>query len=64
MAKPLGHQLKNINVLLEEKMLEEIDEYRWRNRLPSRTAAIRELIASGLHQSPKPSVRSTRNIGG
>lgn len=35
--------------MLDEKELEAIEEWRFRMRLPSRSAAIRELLRIGLH---------------
>lgn len=37
-----------LQVALSTEMIQKIDDYRFTNRLPSRTAAIRELIEKGL----------------
>lgn len=37
-----------VNVLLEDELLRRIDDFRFENRLPSRTEAIRRLIERGL----------------
>ena len=44
---------ERIAIPMPPELLQRIDEYRWRNRLPSRAAAIRELIEQGL-KNPKP----------
>ena len=42
-----------IIVPIPPKLLKEIDDFRWANRIPSRAAAIRELIKRGLNTKPK-----------
>ena len=42
-----------VNVLFEERMLKEIDDFRFENRFPSRTEAIRWLLEWALKQNPK-----------
>ena len=37
-----------ILLTLSEKLLEEIDDYRYKNRIPARTEAIRQLIKKAL----------------
>jgi antitoxin component HigA of HigAB toxin-antitoxin module len=39
---------EKLQVMLDEHELEAIEEWRFRNRLPSRAAAIRTLISRGL----------------
>ena len=53
-----------VNVYLDKATLEQIDEYRFANRLVSRTEAIRRLIDIGLDHdarskgaSPRPASR-------
>jgi hypothetical protein len=46
MPKPI--EGTNVNVLIEPDMLAKIEAFRWSEKLPSKTAAIRELIDRGL----------------
>lgn len=46
-------QGKNLNILLPESMLQEIDDFRFANKFPSRTEAIRFLIELALKHKPK-----------
>lgn len=48
-----------INVLIDSEMLKQIEDYRFENRLPSRTEAIRALVRLGLEKktSPKKTAR-------
>lgn len=41
-------QSERIITPMAKPMLEEIDEFRWRERLPSRSEAVRTLIRRGL----------------
>lgn len=41
-------------VPIPPRLIKEIDDYRWANRIPSRAAAIRELIKRGLKANNKP----------
>lgn len=48
---------EKIQIMLDDDELEAIDSWRFENRLPSRAAAIRELIRRGLvvdDQLPEP----------
>jgi metal-responsive CopG/Arc/MetJ family transcriptional regulator len=38
---------------LPKKLIEQIDEYRWAHRLPSRAEAIRQLVKTGLRHAPR-----------
>ena len=40
-----------INIIIDEELLRQIEEYRYKNRFPSRTAAIRELLELALSQA-------------
>jgi len=57
------YRTERLQVMLDEKELELIDEWRFRKRIPSRAAAIRELIARGLSTNdlpdPEPMAKST-----
>jgi metal-responsive CopG/Arc/MetJ family transcriptional regulator len=43
---------QRVAIPIPPDLLKRIDEYRWRNRLPSRAAAIRKLIELGLALKP------------
>lgn len=43
-----------VHLILDPEMLEQIDEVRWTLRLPSRTAAIRWLLAAALEERVIP----------
>jgi metal-responsive CopG/Arc/MetJ family transcriptional regulator len=50
-------ELPRVIVPMPRKLLREIDDYRWANRIPSRAEAIRQLIRAGLktkNQKPEP----------
>jgi metal-responsive CopG/Arc/MetJ family transcriptional regulator len=46
--KETAVKARYVPVLLPESLLEQIDDYRFANRLPSRAEGIRALIMSGL----------------
>jgi metal-responsive CopG/Arc/MetJ family transcriptional regulator len=43
-----------IIVPIPKTLLKQIDDYRWTNRIPSRAAAIRQLIRAGLKAKNHP----------
>ena len=45
---------RRIIVPMPPKLIKEIDDYRWTNRIPSRAAAIRQLIRAGLKARNHP----------
>ena len=47
-----------ILLTLSEELLEEIDDYRYKNRIPARTEAIRQLIRKSL---PKKKVKKEQS---
>ncbi len=53
---------EKLQIMLDELELTAIDDWRFENRLPSRAAAIRELLRRGLHSEqdddPPPSAAS------
>ena len=51
-AKVTDHTQINLN--LPNTLLQEVDDYRFAERHPSRTAAIADLIKKGLEASKKP----------
>ncbi len=44
-----GKRTEKLQVMLNESEIKAIEDWRFENRLPSRAAAIRELISRGLH---------------
>lgn len=40
-------------LLLNDQEAEAVAEYRWKNRIPSQTEAVRQLIAKGLEAEAK-----------
>lgn len=57
------NRTERLQVMLDERELEIIDEWRFAKRIPTRAAAIRELIARGLtakgFDDPEPMGKST-----
>jgi hypothetical protein len=49
-----GEPDPRVIVPIPRKLIKEIDEFRWANRIPSRAAAIRELIKRGLKANHRP----------
>ena len=49
MADQVGKRTEKLQLMLSHEELKAIDDWRFENRLPSRAAAIRELISRGLH---------------
>jgi metal-responsive CopG/Arc/MetJ family transcriptional regulator len=56
MVKRRRPEPQRVAIPMPAPLISRIDEYRWRERIPSRAAAIRALIEAGLkHQgSPRP----------
>ena len=42
-----------IIIPIPPKLLQQIDDYRWANRIPSRAEAIRQLVKQALRKEPK-----------
>jgi metal-responsive CopG/Arc/MetJ family transcriptional regulator len=53
MVKPKPPEPYRVAIPIPPDLLAKIDEYRWRNRLPSRAAAIRDLLEKALAAKPK-----------
>jgi len=53
MYSVLMTQAKNLNLKIDTQTLDDIDNFRFKNRFPSRTEAIRWLIEFALKQKPK-----------
>ncbi len=49
LASDIGKRTERLQLMLSDEELQAIDDWRFENRLPSRAAAIRELISRGLH---------------
>ena len=49
MASPAGKRTEKLQIMLSDAEIAAIDDWRFKHRLPSRAAAIRELISRGLH---------------
>lgn len=45
----VSKRTEKLQIMLSDEELQAIDDWRFENRLPSRAAAIRELISRGLH---------------
>jgi len=49
MAREVGKRTEKLQLMLNDEEIRAIDDWRFEHRLPSRAAAIRELISRGLH---------------
>jgi hypothetical protein len=49
---PETERTERLYLMLSDKELAELDEFRFNNRLPSRAAAVRELLSLGLLDKP------------
>ncbi len=49
MPAEVSKRTEKLQLMLSDEELKAIDDWRFENRLPSRAAAIRELISRGLH---------------
>lgn len=52
MTDPKPHEKQYVNVLFERDLLKRIDDFRFKNRLASRTEAIRWLLRWAIEQKP------------
>ena len=50
-----------IILVLEDDLLERIEDFRYENRIPSRSDAIRQLIEKGLKAPDAPKTKSRKN---
>ncbi len=46
-----GKRTEKLQVMLNDQEIKAIDDWRFEHRMPSRAAAIRELLSRGLHSS-------------
>lgn len=62
MAERAQKRSERIQLMLDEDELEVIDSWRFTNRLPSRAAAIRELIKRGFlnHELAPPNTKDAK----
>ncbi|MEO9459726.1 MAG: hypothetical protein ABJE63_01215 [Lentilitoribacter sp.] len=49
MAGEVSKRTEKLQLMLSDEEVKAIDDWRFEHRLPSRAAAIRELISRGLH---------------
>lgn len=49
MAREVSKRTEKLQLMLSDEEVKAIDDWRFEHRLPSRAAAIRELISRGLH---------------
>lgn len=54
-------QKPRYTVIVDEELLKEIDDFRFENRYPSRSAATLELIRIGIEQLKKEKEASSSN---
>ena len=52
--KSMPSKKPQILLVVEEELLEQIDDYRFDNRISSRSEAVRQLIKAGLKKKTKP----------
>ncbi len=52
MKAPKAGEKQYVNILFDETMLKRIDDFRFKNRFPSRNEAVRWLIGWALDQKP------------
>lgn len=48
-----AEQKRYVNILFDEATLAAIDDWRFKNRIPSRTEAIRQLVAAALKRKDR-----------
>ncbi len=51
MSDETAKRTEKLQIMLNDAEITAIDDWRFENRLPSRAAAIRELISRGLHST-------------
>jgi len=63
---PQAKRTEKLQLMLSDEELQAIDDWRFEHRLPSRAAAIRELISRGLHSgefAEPPDGQTSRDFG-
>jgi hypothetical protein len=59
---PMGRsRAERLQVILSSEEMAAIDEFRFRARMPSRTAAVRELLKRGLDAQKRPPPNAKRD---
>ena len=61
MGEPAEGGKMNVLLLVEKTLLDQVDDFRFANRIASRAEAMRQLIQLGLAQTGKP--RAPRKKG-
>lgn len=59
-----GKRTEKLQVMLNDQEIKAIDDWRFAHRLPSRAAAIRELISRGLHGKEFGNPQQNKPSGG
>jgi len=62
-AEGISKRTEKLQIMLSDEELEAIDNWRFDNRLPSRAAAIRELITRGLNSQEFPDPPADKSSG-
>lgn len=52
-----------LNFIVDPVMLRRIDDYRYRNRFPTRAAAVKWLIEYAIKQNPRPDEEGRKPSG-
>ena len=55
MQQRRSKRTEKLQIMLSDEELQAIDDWRFEHRLPTRAAAIRELLKRGLMSDPDPS---------
>jgi metal-responsive CopG/Arc/MetJ family transcriptional regulator len=56
-----GHHMHRIIIPMAAELVAAIDDYRFENRLPSRTEAVRELIKLGLQRAASTTSKARKS---
>jgi hypothetical protein len=59
----VSKRTEKLQIMLSDEELGAIDDWRFQNRLPSRAAAIRELIRRGLANAAEPAPERDKSSG-
>lgn len=63
MSDGISKRTEKLQIMLSDEELSAIDDWRFEFRLPSRAAAIRELITRGLNSREFPSPATDKSSG-
>ena len=64
MSREVGKRTEKIQLMLNEDEITAIDDWRFEHRLPSRAAALRELISRGLTTTEFAEPKEGKTSGG